>query len=293
MRIITAVLLAASLGACALIPAPGEDLARQRQQAHDELDRWAAAVAADGAQEGISVIGSMTGQIGDWEPATGDNNKAALYAGLVDAVAQLPTDIPAAGEVRWDDNRTLQVALMTAAQALNEMRGDGSGCGGCTLTPLKVTGATLSSSDVSTSRGKATVPMWRFSVEGTEVMITRVAVAPAQTVTVSPPPWDPNDVRAGIAIDSAVGSASGLELTVAFSGAPNPASEKCGADYSAEAVESSLAVVVIVIEQRSPLPGACTAVGAVRTAMVKLAAPLGDRAVLEVMQGLPVPVTVR
>jgi hypothetical protein len=34
----------------------------------------------------------------------------------------------------------------------------------------------------------------------------------------------------------------------------------------------------------------CTSVGARRTAEVELAAPLGDRAVLEVVQGLPVPV---
>ena len=37
--------------------------------------------------------------------------------------------------------------------------------------------------------------------------------------------------------------------------------------------------------------GACTAVGAPRTATVERAAPLGSRAVLEVQQGLPVTVS--
>jgi hypothetical protein len=238
------------------------------------------------------VTGSKTGQVGDWELAVGDNNKAALYAGLVEAVAQLPTDLPPPGEVRWDDGGSLQVPLISAAQALHEIQADKADCGGCTdLSPLRVTGATLSTGKVSTSRGPASVPIWEFRVEGTAVRITRVAVAPAQTVTVSPPPWDSTNPPIGIWIESATGSASSRELTVTFTGAPKPASEGCGADYTTEAVESSLAVVVIVIEHRNPLPGACTAVGAERTATVQLAAPLGERAVLDVLQGQPVPVT--
>lgn len=291
VRVLTALLLVIGLGACALVPGAGGDLARQRQQAHEELDRWAAAVAAAGGQQGFSVTDSQTGQIGDWELAVGSNNKATLYAGLVEAAAKLPADLPPPGEVRWDDGSTLQVSLISAAQALEEIKADKSDCGSCTLTPLKVTGATLSSGKVSTSRGPATVPIWEFDVEGTAVKITRVAVAPAETVTVSPPPWDPNNPPAGIWIESATGSPSSRELTVTFIGAPKPASEGCGADYTGEAVESSLAVVVIVIEHRNSLPGACRAVGAERTATVQLAAPLGDRAVLEVVQGMPVPVT--
>lgn len=289
MRALMTFLLTMSLGGCALVPGAGGDLARQRQQAHAELDRWAAAVAAAGGRQGFAVTGSQTGQIGDWELAVGDNNKAALLSGVVEATVQLPTDTPPPGEVRWEDGGTVQVPLVSAAQALEEIQAEGSDCGGC--TPLKVTGATLSTATVSTSRGPATVPIWAFSVVGTAVQITRVAVAPAQSVTVSPPPWDPNNPPVGLSIESAVGSATSRELTVTFTGAPGPASESCGADYTAEAVESTLAVVVIVIEHRNPLPVACSAVGAERTATVQLAAPLGDRAVLEVTQGLPVPVT--
>ena len=49
-------------------------------------------------------------------------------------------------------------------------------------------------------------------------------------------------------------------------------------------------VVVIVTEHRHGLFEACRLVGATRTAVVDLAAPLGERAVLEVKEGLPVPV---
>ena len=85
-------------------------------------------------------------------------------------------------------------------------------------------------------------------MKGTSVRVTRVAVSPAQTVTVSPPKWDTDNPPVGLSIDSASGTIGGRGLTVTFGGAPDPGSVPCGADYEAEAVESSLAVVVIVIE---------------------------------------------
>ena len=123
---------------------------------------------------------------------------------------------------------------------------------------------------------------------GTAVRVTRVAIA--DPITVVPPPWDTSDPPVGVAIDSASGTVGGRELTVAFVGAPLPADQACGEDYTAEAVESDLAVVVIVTRHPHAGFGACSAVGAPRTASVELAAPLGGRAVLEVQQGLPVPV---
>jgi hypothetical protein len=97
-------------------------------------------------------------------------------------------------------------------------------------------------------------------------------------------------------IDSATTVGAGTRLTVNFVGSPGPASEPCGVDYTAEAVESENAVVVIVVQH--PYPGpygpnqGCTAVGFDRNATVDLVRPLGERAVLEVRQGLPVPVTI-
>jgi hypothetical protein len=293
VRPLIVLFIALILGGCAVVPgAIGGDLGRQREQAHEALDRWASAVAVAGEQQDFSVTESRTGQIGDWEPTVGDNNKAALYAGLVEAAAELSSDTPAPDAVHWENGSSLQVPLISAVEALNEIRADNASCQGCTgLTPLKVTGATLSTGKVSTSRGPVTAPIWEFSVQGTAVRMTRVAVASAQMVTVSPPPWDPNNPPAGLSIESAAGSATGQEMIVTFTGAPDPASQGCGIDYETEAVESSLAVVVILIEHPNPLGGACSAVGATRTAKVQLAAPLGDRAVLEVKDGLPVPVT--
>ena len=109
----------------------------------------------------------------------------------------------------------------------------------------------------------------------------------------TPPPWDAMNAPVGLWISAAEVSADGRRLTATFIGSPGPATEPCGVDYTGRAVESANAVVVIIDEH--PYAGggeqACNAIGYTRTATVDLAAPLGERAVLEVMQGQPVPVT--
>jgi len=275
--------LAAGLSGCAI----GGDSARLHQQAQAALARWADAVAAAGAQPDFIPVGERTGQVGDWEPKVGDNNKMALMSGVVEPAVSLSAETPPDGELRWQDGTTKTVSLISAQEALAEVRADGvQPCPEC--VPLQITGARLTTGTVETSRGPATAPVWEFTLQGTAVRVTRMAIA--ASVTVVPPPWDPNDAPTGISIQSASGTVGGLQLTVSFVGAPAPGNQGCGADYSAEAVESPTAVVVIVIEHPNGLGGACAAVGAERTAEVDLSATLGDRAVLEVQQGLPVAV---
>jgi hypothetical protein len=122
------------------------------------------------------------------------------------------------------------------------------------------------------------------------VKVTRIAIAAGDGPAVQPPPWDANNPLWGLRIDSATGTIGGLQLTVSFIGAPDGADKPCGADYAAEAVESDLAVVIIVTAHSNPSQGACRAAGATRTATAVLARPLGDRTVLDVMEGRPVPV---
>jgi hypothetical protein len=230
-------------------------------------------------------VGELTGQVGDWELAVGDNNKPALMAGLIEAAASLPAATPPNWELRWQDGSSATVRLISAQQALSELKAEGSGsCPDC--VPLQITGAKLTDGQVQTSRGPAEAPVWEFTLQGTAVMVTQVAIA--DRVTVVPPPWDPNDPPVGISIDSATAAAGGRQLTVSFTGAPGPGDRPCGADYTAEAVESQTAVVVIVTEHTNGLPVPCSAVGAIRTAAVELSAPLGERTVLEVREGLPV-----
>jgi hypothetical protein len=290
LPLIYSIALAAGLSGCfigAQLPSRDWDTDKLHQQADAALARWADAAAATGPQQAFVPVGEMTGQVGDWEVSTGDNNKSALMAGMVQAAANLSGEAPPDGEVRWQDGTTETMPLISAQDALSAMRTDrGGACPEC--TPLQITGARLTTGPAETSRGPATVPVWEFTVRGTAVRVTRVAIA--APISVEPPPWDPNDAPVGISIESATGTVGGRQLTVTFTGAP-PGDQGCGADYTVEAVESPTAVVVIVTEHsHSGLFAACSAIGASRTAVVELAEPIGERAVLEVKEGLPVPV---
>ena len=272
------------LAACQAGPG-ADDSSKLHQQAEAALARWADAVATAGGQSPVVLVGEPTGQVGDWEAAVGDNNKPALMAGLVETDASQPSVAPPDSQVQWPDGTVTTVPVMSAAQAVEAIQaGSSAPCGDC--VPLRITAARLTTGPIQTSRGPATGPIWEFTIQGTAVKVTRVALA--HPITVVPPPWNPSDPPVGLAIDSASGTVDGRELSVAFVGAPLPADQPCGEDYTAEAVESDLAVVVIVTRHPHPGSGACSAVGASRTATAELSAPLGDRTVLEVQQGLPV-----
>ncbi len=279
-----------SLAGCGLTVGPtGDDTTKLHDQAQAALVRWAAAVKAAGGNDAFVQIGDRTLQIGDWEESVGGDDKIALIDGLVESTIPLSDATPPDGEVHWPDGSTSTVKLLSVRQVLKDLKseGDPSSCSGC--KPLEITKAELSNGPVTTSRGQVHAPMWLFSLQGTAVRLARVAVA--SSITVTPPPWDPNNAPIGLAISAASGSLTGRQMTVSFTGAPGPASQGCGADYTAEAVESPEAVVIIVITHANPTIGACTAVGAPRTATVQLATPLGNRVVLEVQQGLPVAVS--
>ena len=160
------------LSGCALLPAG--DSTRLHEEAQADLARWADAVAAAGGGSSFVPVGELTGQVGDWEPDVGDNNKSALMAGMVEAAVSLPADPPPDGEVRWPDGTTTTVRLVSAPEALAGLKADaaGSACPDCTT--LQLTGARLTTAPVQTSRGPATAPVWEFIVRGTAVKVTRV-----------------------------------------------------------------------------------------------------------------------
>jgi hypothetical protein len=283
-RCVFALLVATTLAGCAFAPG-ATDPAAAHQRAQAVLSAWADAVAAADADAAVTPVGELTGQVGDWEEAVGDNNKRALMAGLIASDRPLSEEAPPDGEVVWQDGTTTKVPLVSAQQAIVAMESTTEApCADCTL--LLATAAELTTGPIQTSRGPATAPIWVFTLEGTAVKVTRVAIANPVVVTPDDGGWG-----LGLAIDSASGSARGTELTVAFVGAPDPGDKPCGEDYTAEAVESDLAVVVIVTRHPhlAPLGEACSAVGARRTATATLAAPLGDRVVLDLQQGTPVP----
>jgi hypothetical protein len=274
-------------------PIDGADLAaRLDEQAGQALRRWDAAVAASGAAALRFVpVDAGTGMAGEWEPQLAERGKLALTAGLFEAApGALDATAPAPGEVRWADGATLTVPLLPAGDAVRAMRSDGAGCGGCAASPLLITGARLVTVTVATHRGGATVPAWEFTVDGSAARVTRVAVSPEATVTVTPPPWDPFDAPAGLAPQSATTGRDGSTVTLHFTGSAD-GDGPCSATYTARAVESDTAAVVIIDEHHaagSTGDQVCPALGHPRTAELTLRRPLGDRTLLEVTQGRPV-----
>lgn len=253
---------------------------RLHLQAQEALDRWAQAVKDNGGST-ITFTGALTSQIGEWEPAVATKDRAALAGGAIVASTPLSTERPGKQEVRWTDGPKLETEVLSAAQALEQLVADVAKPCKASCTPLEITDANLATGLTETSTGPAEVPTWVFTIKGTAVRVTRVAVD--RSVTVTPGPWSVDDPPAGISIYAARGDASSRTIEAEFVGAEGDC-----ATYAAEAVESDQAIVIIVDEHTRS--GGCPATGVIRSATVSLAAPLGDRVVLEGRQGLPVPV---
>ncbi len=265
---------------------------QELRQARDALDRWAEAVAAAGEdqlsiplREGIQVVGDLTPD--EWR---------ALRSGALRLRGELPLPeqypYEADSRIVWPDGSSLPVAAITAAQAFHGFAVLGESCPDC--VPLNIVDISPATREISTSRGPATAPAWRFTLAESSATLIALAVGESVGVWPTPPPWDAVNPPAGRSIEGAVVSTDDRRLRVGLTGARAGADTPCGEDYTAETVESDLAVVVIidVVTYAELHPGqgemACNLIGYFRTATVELAAPLGDRAVLEVREGLPV-----
>ena len=189
-----AIVALATLAACGTgSPLPigpiGAPVDREHAQAEAALARWAAA-AASGGSNAIGIVGEGTGQIGEWEGPVGENNKVALMAGMIRIADDIPDDAPPRGTVTRADGTTQSVRVLSAREALRALVGATSeNAGVCPeCRPLTITSARLVDGPIETSQGAATAPTWQFTLEGTRVIVTQVAIA--ETVDIQPPPWD-------------------------------------------------------------------------------------------------------
>src|SRR5262245_29612726 len=93
----------AVLGGCGTVTdGGGSDTSdRLHEQARQALDRYDQALHDAGGATALASVGDLTGQLGDWEAATGDNNKGALTSGLVVAATALPAAPQPTGQVVW------------------------------------------------------------------------------------------------------------------------------------------------------------------------------------------------
>jgi hypothetical protein len=204
---------------------------------------------------------------------------------IIGTTTPLPTTKPPPGQVVWADGGSTLVELESQSTIYGDLLNGADKCFGCaieeidgvTASTLTISKVTLTTMQVQTTRGPATVPAYRFSFAGKSVQVLQAAVG-------APPAWSlpANSGPSNQTIDSATISADRRTLTVQFRRADNPASRPCGADYSAFAVESARAVAVIVTRKPHGGDERCKpSMGSQREAIVQLEEPLGTRAVLE------------
>jgi hypothetical protein len=279
-------------------PAPtGQEVKR----AEDALDRWDKAIGDSGyipiapSGQGSNTAAWQFQQVGNWPGMTGrpTPDSAALALRVITEKTPLPTIRPPAGRVVWASGDSTAVQLLSQAETLQQLHAGADVCVGCKpgeidgvkASTLVISKVTLTTMQVQTTRGPATVPAYRFSFAGKSVHALQAAVAPPMVGPM------PETGQFNLPIDSATFSPGLQTLTVHFIGAERPASEPCGVDYSAVAVESEKAVAVIVTTKPHGTDEMCDSSGHPRDAVVQLKAPLGGRAVLEIGRGTAVRVT--
>ncbi|MET8836366.1 hypothetical protein ABZV78_20925 [Micromonospora sp. NPDC004540] len=273
------------------------------QRATEVADAWRPGPAW---RTGYVPLGEATVLAGD--PGFTDETKQAFLNGWYRDQIDLPAARPADGTIRFPDG-TLRVPLVSAAEAYAQLdQGDPPPCegrpttpgpgrpkGGPTIepgpdgpvatqgaspcVPLTVTGVTLGSASVRTSRGEAAVSAWLFTVEGLRVPVARLAVAPSAVGTAPEGTAPGRPAADGLlaAVDLRAVSGNRVDYRVgagACDGQPTPL-----------VLERDDVVVLGAGAVRST--GPCTEQLVWKPVSVTLRAPLGDRAVLDVLSGTP------
>ncbi|MHC5903057.1 hypothetical protein ACVNF4_03960 [Streptomyces sp. S6] len=204
---------------------------------------------------------------GDWTRYP----RGAENAALTLRTTALPTPSPASAHIKWPDGTSITRPLQPAATAydfLNRYAGQGP--------QLTVTSVKLGEMTLPTTRGPATVPAWQFTVDGYDAPVARAASVPSEL------PPGPLPSRAAQWTASRLVTAQGSTVTVIV---PHGT---CDAGAGVKVLETP-GSVVLTAYVRAPKSGPCRADLKMEPVRVRLAAPLGTRALLDASTALPIP----
>ncbi|MEU8470554.1 hypothetical protein AB0F30_22065 [Streptomyces sp. NPDC029006] len=178
----------------------------------------------------------------------------------------------------WGSGKTLTRPLIGANQAYQSFalnRSDGR--------RLTVTGAKLGTTTIVTSRGKATVPAWLFTLESYDTPLKRIAGTPSKLPR--PPIGQARQDSAGGLRNVArlAGTAAdGRSITV------RATHGSCDDGPVVKALETD-ETVVLYASIAGARSGPCAAEMIEQSVKVELRKPLGDRLLLNALTGRPVP----
>ena len=250
----------------------------------------------DGIGRAAPPTGNPTAALAKWQafPATADPRPLILTRGTVidpangfrtdeDKLAYLAGEFELATKTPAAPARSAGYAIVGVKAALDRLRATGSSQPAA--RPLRIVKASLAQASFGTDRGPRSLPAWRFELDGVTDPVFVLAVDNKHL-------WRSAAPIPGGVDQQAILRGDGRSVSFSFYGSP-PGPPPCGADYTAEVVESRTAVVVTprqISAQGGPSEAACPAIAARRSVTVQLAAPLGAR-VLLTPDGSPIPVT--
>jgi len=278
-----------------------------RTRARIVADAWLSATSSGAWLTGFVPLQELT-----VAPESGfgtDDAKQAFGAGWYVLRTDLPADRPADGKIHFPDETVMDVPLTSAREAYSAMdQGDPPPCADPNATPppppspggpdtpvgepaqqscvaLTVTAVKLDKTMIRTSRGIVAVPAWLFTVDGLAEPIARVAVdlaAVSPVPTINVPPFT---YTQGLVTAQDLVGVKGTELTYRLGvGA-------CDEDIRPLMVETP--EMVLLAGTVVTTGGVCIDLLKLHPVTVRISEPLGDRAVLDGINGQPLVLTVR
>jgi hypothetical protein len=265
-------------------PPEGVNVAAFNSLARQEATAWARSPLARAWRAGLVVLTADELSSGPSGGFPSGAAKLAFINGDLVFTGSPPAGAPA-GVVSWPDGSRLKVPVLGEARAFSELA-SGRQCPGCATTPLDVTAARPTTLNVLTSRGTASVPAWAFTIKGVSTPVIQAALARGSYLT--PYTYGSSAEELAPLGTAFVGggpvrpSADGRTLTVGLGGSP------CDTAWGGLVAEVGGVVVVGGWMHNPNQAQPCAAMLVQRLAAVRLAAPLGDRVVLDAATGQPV-----
>lgn len=185
------------------------------------------------------------------------------------------------GDVRFPDGTSMPVALVGAQTAYSRFPKRSANCPMGDQPPwLTITSARLSTAEILTSRGKAIVPAWHYSVPGLTQPLISVAVAPS-AITTLPQMTLPEYDGSSDGLVGAGGLISGKGDVVTF----GVGIGACDKDLSPLVWETPELVLVGGSVTRTET--LCAAMQLSRRLEIRTKKPVGERLIVDAVTGRP------